>query len=450
MKNRKIYKSKILKILTLLLVFTVFSCSDLLDAENPNSLQEKDLSDPRAATPMVNGSQVILTRAIGTLATIYSTSTDEMVWVGSRDDWQQLNFGELSNFENEFTDAVFFFTGESRWWADEVITRIEKFQSEGTLLPGDEAQLSRAYLYGATIYITIANMYSDFVFSSKLESGPAIGPANMVGLYDTALGYLNKALALNQASDVGRLQGMIALAHWNKAAWTKARERNPATALINDAAANTAANAALVAGGASFVLDVDSSTPDVITEPFIGSEVNDRKEQRLSDHYIIYDAITKSIAGIASGDPAQSISLYDPVDNIPDPVLYKAVKDFNDAGLYPDFTINSEREMYLILAEAALAQGDIPGFTTQINKLRDLNSADGLTPFVDEITSGVTARDLLIHERRVNLFLQGKRLFDHYRFDDPSPEWIPSSDAMNSVAFFPIGISEVRANTLID
>jgi len=450
MKNRIIYKSKILKVLTLLLAFTVFSCSDLLDADNPNSLQEKDLSDPRAAGPMVNGSQAVLTRAIGNILLPYSVSTDEMVWVGSRDDWQQLNFGELSNYENEFTDGAFFYTGEARWWADEVITRVEKFQSDGTLLPGDEAVLARAYLYGATIYITIANMYSDFAFSNKLESGPAIGPANMVGLYDTALGYLNKALALNQASIVGQLQGMIALAHWNKAAWTKARERNAATALINDAAANTAANAALTTGGVSFVLDVDSSTPDAIGGISIGSEVNDRKEQRLSDHYIIYNSITKSIAGINSGDPAQSISLYDPIDNIPDPVLYKAVKDFTDAVLYPDFTITSDREMYLILAEAALAQGDMPGFTTQINKLRNLNSSDGLTPFVDEITSGVTARNLLIHERRVNLFLQGKRLFDHYRFNDPSPEWIPSSDAMNSVAFFPIGISEVRANTLID
>ncbi|MCB0491423.1 MAG: hypothetical protein KDC93_03315 [Cyclobacteriaceae bacterium] len=449
MKNRKIYKTKMLKVFTLLLAFTVFSCNDILDAENPNSLVESDLSNPAAARPMANGSQATVTRAIANLLTPYSISSDEMVWSGSRDDWQQLNFGQLSDFENEFTDAAFAYTGEARWWADEVITRIEAFQTDGLLNAGDELALARAYLYGATIYITIADMYTDFVFSDKLESGPAIGPANMNGLYDTAISYLTKAVALNQSGLTGQLQGMLARAHWSKEAWSKARARNAATALINNAAAVAAANAALTAGNVAYVLDVDSSTPDVINGLPIGSEVNDRKEQRLSDAYIIVDPVTNnSVNKISSGDPTESISLLDPIDGIPDPVLYKTVVDFVTAQLYPDFTQTSEREMYLILAEAALAANDVPGFTTNINLLRAMNTE--LSPWVDEITSGVSAQDLLIHERRVNLYLQGRRLIDHYRFDDPSPYWIPSSDAMNAVTFFPIGISEVRANTLID
>lgn len=443
------------KIFTLLLAFTIFSCNDLLDAENPNSLVEKDLSDPRSAGPMVNGSKATLTRAIGDVLSTYSTSTDELVWSGSRDDWQQLNYGQLSNFENEFTDQVFAFVGEARWWADEVIKRIEGFQSEGTLLPGDESELVRAYLYGATIYITIADMYTDFAFSSKLESGPAIGSANMVGLYDTAIGYLNKAIAI---SSNGQLQGMLARAHWSKAAWTKARERNPVTALINDAAANTAAAAALAAGGVGFVLDTDSTTPEAGSEPGIGVLINSRKEIRFSNLYIIVDPATgNSVNKISSKDPALSISLMDPIDNIPDSRLFETVYQVVTSQLYPDYTITSEREMYLILAEAALQAGDMPGFTTNINALRAIPlggipeyTAPILTPWVDASTSGVTALDLLKHERRVNLFLSGRRLTDHYRFNEPSTYWIPSSDAMKAVTFFPIAISEVRANTLIN
>lgn len=448
MKNRNIYKSKILKVFTLLLAFTVFSCNDILDAENPNSLVEDDLSNPASARPMANGSQATVTRAIGNLLTPYSISSDEMVWSGSRDAWQQLNFGQLSDFENEFTDAAFSYTGEARWWADEVITRIETFQADGLLIAGDELALARAYLYGATIYITIGDMYTDFVFSDKLESGPAIGPANMNGLYDTAIGYLTKAIALNQSSLTGQLQGMLARAHWSKEAWSKARARTGGTAaLINNAAAVTAANAAMAAGGVEFVLDVDSSTPDVINGLPIGSEVNDRKEQRLSDLYIIVDPATgNSVADISSGDPAKSISLMDPIDNVPDPVLYNTVVSFVTAQLYPDFTQTSEREMYLILAEAALAANDIPTFATNINALRALDSQ---TPW-DQVTPQVPAMDILKHSRRVNLYLQGRRLTDHYRFAEDSPYWIPSSDAVNGVTFFPIGISEVRANTLID
>lgn len=452
MKNKKIYKSKLLKVLTLLLAFTVFSCSDLLDAENPNSLVEADLSNPAAARPMANGSQAAVTRAIGNLLTPYSISSDEMVWSGSRDDWQQLNFGQLSDFANEFTDAAFFYTGEGRWWSDVVISRIEGFQADGSLIAGDELALARAYLYGATMYITIADMYSDFAISDKLESGPAIGPANMVGFYDVAIGYLTKAIALNQSSMTGQLQAMLARAHWSKEAWTKARNRNAATALINNAAAVTAANAALAAeaataGSASFVLEVDSSTPDVINGLPIGSEVNDRKEQRLSDLYIIVDPTTgNTVKDISSGDPALSISLMDPIDGIPDPVLYNTVVEFVTSAIYPDFTQTSDREMYLILAEAALAASNTAGFATNINALR---AKDGLTPW-DQITPQVPALDLLKHERRVNLYLQGRRLTDHYRFDEDSPYWIPSSDAANAVTFFPIGISEVRANTLIN
>ncbi|HCM76532.1 MAG TPA: hypothetical protein DIS90_09135 [Cytophagales bacterium] len=452
MKKRNIYRSKILKVLTLLFAFTVFSCSDLLDAENPNSLVEGDLTDPRSARPMVNGAQATVTRAIANILTPYSISSDEMVWSGSRDAWQQLNLGQLADFENEFTDAAFAYVGEARWWADEVIKRMEGFQSDGTLIAGDELALARSYLYGATIYITIGDMYTDFVFSSKLESGPAIGPANMNGLYDTAIGYLNKAIALNQSSLTGKLQAMLARAQWSKVAWTKARERTPATALINNAAANTAATAALAAetatpGSASFVLDVDSSTPDVIGGLPIGSEVNDRKEQRLSDLYIIVDPATgNSVKDISSGDPSKSISLMDPIDNIPDPVLYKTVVDFVTAQLYPDFTQTSDREMYLILAEAALAASNMTDFATNINALR---AKDGLTAW-NMTTPQLPALDLLKHERRVNLYLQGRRLTDHYRFNSPSPYWLPSSDAISAVTFFPIGISETRANTLIN
>jgi hypothetical protein len=452
MKNRKIYKSNILKVLTLLMAFTVFSCNDLLDAENPNSLVEDDLTNPASARPMANGSQATVTRAISNLLTPYSISSDEMVWSGSRDAWQQLNLGQLSDFENEFTDAAFSYTGEARWWADEVITRIEKFQTDGLLNAGDELALARAYLYGATIYITIGDMYTDFAFSNKLESGPAVGPANMNGLYDTAIGYLTKAVALNQSSLTGQLQAMLARAHWSKDAWGKARARTAATALVNNAAANTAANAALAAeaataGSASFVLDMDSSTPDVLNGLGIGSEVNDRKEQRLSDLYIIVDpATTNTVKDITSGDPALSISLYDPIDNIPDPVLYSKVVEFVTSAIYPDFTQTSDREMYLILAEAALAANNTAGFATNINALR---AKDGLTAW-DAVTPQIPAVDMLKHSRRVNLYLQGRRLTDHYRFNENSAYWIPSSDAATAVTFFPIGISEVRANTLIN
>ena len=83
------------------------SCDSLLEADNPNNLLEEDLSDPRSLGPMVNGVQVTITRAMGNMLTPYSTASDEMIWIGSRDAWQQLNFGNIGDPSNEFTDAAF-------------------------------------------------------------------------------------------------------------------------------------------------------------------------------------------------------------------------------------------------------------------------------------------------------------------------------------------------------
>ncbi|MEP1096129.1 MAG: RagB/SusD family nutrient uptake outer membrane protein [Cyclobacteriaceae bacterium] len=441
-----INKSNLTKALTLVFVLLAFSCSDLLDSVNPNNLVEDDLSDPRSAGPMSNGLQAVVTRAIGNMLTPYSTSTDEMIWTGSRDAWEQLNVGQLSDPANEFTDAAFFFTGEARWWADEVISRIEGFQSDGTL--DDEEALARSYMYGAIIYMLIGDMYDDFAFSDKLEGAPPVGSANMSGLYDTAIGFLNKAVALNVTGYDGQLNGLLARANWSKDAWTAARARTGGTAaLINNTAAVAAATAAL-ATGSDLILETSSATPGAIVGLDIGGEVNDRQEQTLSPNYVIIDPDTDNSVNGAPGfaDPAQSISLMDPIDLIPDPVLFAAVVDFTDQGIYPDYTIVSDREMMLILAESELAQGDNAGFATQINALRAL---DGLTAWND-VTPQIPAIDLLIHERRVNLFLQGRRLTDHYRFADDSPQWISVSDATNSVTFFPISLTEIRANDFID
>lgn len=450
MRNRLI-DSRFVKVVILLLTFSVLSCSDLLDSENINSLSEDDLLNPKAQRPMANGLQASVTRAMANILTPYSVTSDELVWSGSRDAWQQLNFGQVSDPENEFTDAAYRYTAEARWWADDVIKRLEAFKADGL---GDSQSLARAYLYGATIYITVADMYENFTFSDKATPGPAVGADNMIGLYDVAIEYLNGALAENQSSMEGQIRGMLARAHWSKVAWDKARARSGGiAALVNDASANAAASAALdlnvgaTTDNVFYQLDVDGTTPDVIGDGSlpIGNEVNSRKEQRISDLYVITDPETgNTVADINSGDPAKSIKLMDPIDNIPDPVLYKAVFDFVDAVNEVDHTITSQREMYLILAESALAASNMGDFATNINALRAL---DNLTPWVDEVTSGISAFDLLLHERRVNFFLQGRRLTDHYRFDDPSPFWISGSNAMTEPTFFPVGITEDRANT---
>jgi len=99
--------------------------------------------------------------------------------------------------------------------------------------------------------------------------------------------------------------------------------------------------------------------------------------------------------------------------------------------------------MHLILAEAALAGVAAAGtFQGRINDLRALDALTDWTP-----ASTVTAQDLLVYSRQSNLFLQTRRLSDHYRFNVASPEWLGGAQVLSSPGlFFPIPATECLSN----
>jgi hypothetical protein len=104
------------------------------------------------------------------------------------------------------------------------------------------------------------------------------------------------------------------------------------------------------------------------------------------------------------------------------------------------FTVVSAKEMHLILAEAALATGNTAEVTARINAARALENLpawNGTTP---------APRDMLIYSRQVNLFLQGRRLHDMYRFGIKDAKWLPNNIASKKACFFPIPAIERRTN----
>ena len=419
-------------------IIMFLGCS--LDANNPNNLLEEQLG-VSAFSPMVNGLEGVTVRAYGNILAPYSVASDEMIWIGSRDAWQQLNFGNVDNINNEFVDAAFFYVAEARYWADDVIARGEEFSTSNAFSDANRTDLARAYWYGAITYMVIADMFDDFVVgSSKTEGAAPVGPSNMGSLYDTAVSYLDKAIALN-AGLTDALKATKARAIFSKGVWGKTNPVNTGDPLVNASSAASLAAEALAGLGDDFSVNLitSGSAPDTVDGLDIAGEVNDRLEMRLSDTYVI-SSDAKRPDAIGDGNPATTISLMDPIDDIPDPALYNNVVNFTAPGLYPEYPVVSGREMLLIIAESALASGDNDTFTTNINKLRAL---DGLTAYSGQMD----AQELLEHSRRVNLFLQGRRIADHYRFNSPSEYWISSSPAINSPgSFLPITISEIQSN----
>jgi hypothetical protein len=111
---------------------------------------------------------------------------------------------------------------------------------------------------------------------------------------------------------------------------------------------------------------------------------------------------------------------------------------------HPPMAVVSKREMYLILAEAALAASNNGAFDTNINALRALDGKPAYTG------TGPTRLQLLQWERRINLIFQGRRLNDMYRFGVKDPRWVATSIAFKKPGcLLPIPLIEREANKLV-
>lgn len=450
MKNFKFFKNMSVtmkqfrtSVMTVLILSVIgLAGCDILDVDNPNSLVEEDVDNPVTAEFLVNGSEAKVADGVSGYLAVYSTASDELNWVGSFDAWNDVMVGNFNDRTNQFVDQEYPTISQARWWTDDVIERLKKFDSDGRLL--DKKLLARAYLYGAITYVTISDMFDNFVFTERAEGGPPIGEENMVQLYDTAIDYIDSGLAISGISTdlEAALLGMRARANYSKVMWNKMKPSvNTSDPLINDADAVSDAQDALAVMGQDYKYQLEFS-PSTLNN-YAAQQTNNRNELVLNPSvYIIPGDDGRKIKDIS--DPNSSIKIQDPIDNIPDPAAYNVISEFTLAGQYAPLTVVSAREMHLILAEAAAAGNSGIDFDTHINAIRSL---ENLTDYSGQIPQ----LEMLKHTRQVNLLLQGRRLHDLYRFGESSPQWEASSTAESSPGtFFPISITECRANNEVD
>jgi hypothetical protein len=406
-------------------------------------VSEGALGDPASAPPLVNGLAGSVIRALTGIYGPYSVASDELTWVGSREYWGKLDAGDISDPINEYTDTAYPFVSEARWLSNYTIDKLEAFDKAGTLR--DRLGLARTYLYAAITYTTIGDMYDDFVLGSdRQRAGPPVGEDKMAVMYDSAIAYLDRGIAITTALNVrdtlpAQLLAMRARAKFSKALWQKLKPARtvPANPFVNDAGANADATAALALMSGNYRFRLTPATGATASNNIAG-EMNSRLEIRAGSVYINPDParITVVAAGTAG------IKLRDPVSGAPDPNLARAIDEccrVASTTLIP-FTIISAKEMHLILAEAALAQGNATEVRNRINAARTLEALpawDGTTP---------AARDMLIFERQVMLFMQGRRLADMYRFGIKDEKWLPNNIASKKACFFPIAAIERRSN----
>jgi len=403
---------------SLLIGFSMMGCTDL-EVDNPNSLLEADLGDPSAASALANGGWNASLNGIGYIMIANAVATDEVVWTGSRDAWRQLDKGGMTNEYNEFVDGAWPFITEGRWMADKAVSVLEVFHSASTLPKTQD--LVRAYLTAAMVRVYIADMFDDFVYSDKTEAGTPIGAANMSQMYDEASTLLGKADAIADADNKVKVAGLKARVLHAKAVWGKNNPVNTSSPYVSAGATEAAAALALMSGDYKWKMAFSGVT----VNNNMSWQINGRLEMDL-----LYNAV------VDNGDPKAN----DLVTGTADTRITAAEAEFKDVTSGTDYapiTIISAREMHLIIAESKKAGGDDAGCIAELNKIRDM---DGLDNYTTE-----DAGAALQHERRANLFVQGRRLPDMYRFGVTSVVWDPVEKSPAG-SFFPITIREIRAN----
>jgi hypothetical protein len=272
---------------------------------------------------------------------------------------------------------------------------------------------------GAVIYDELGNMFDDIAISDRTDAGKNLGEQNMVQVYDSALKWLDAGAAIATGSNKTNITAMRARVKFDKALWQKLNPpgTTPAQPLINDAGATADATAALalMTGDYRFDLLVDNSNSGDDASGGIGFEMNSRVEHTPDTAaFVRIDLTNKKPVAITAKDPVTGA-----IDAAAVKTLGRIINasDIN----HPPMTVVSQREMYLILAEAALAAGNNAGFDTNINLLRAIDGKPAYTG------SGPTRLQLLQWERRINLVFQGRRLNDMYRFGVKDPRWVSTS-----------------------
>ncbi len=409
-------------------VFAVSGC-DLLTVENPNNIVEESLGNEAAAAAIVNGAYATIARGHGQMLPVYSTLSDELFWIGSRDAWLQLDQGIMTDAANEFTDGAFPQVNEGRWMGDLAVSSVEGFIADGATNLAQE--LGRANLWSGVSYMFIGTMFEDFVFSNKKEPGMPVGPANMASVLQTAVSRLDAAVNNSTGDQLADALMVRARARWEAAAWAKQNSPTPSSPLVSDAGADADAMAALAAASADHRVQM-TYAPGGITSG-VGGWVNQRSEMQFGERYVTNgkpDAIN-DITGVA---------LMDPIDNIGAPYVQRYIIDeFSTETDFTALTVSSARRMHLQLAESALAGGDAAGFATHINNLRAL---DGLTAY-----AGGDDMNMLMYSRQANLILEASRVGDLYRFGQQSDNWVSSSPAVTQPGtFLPITNTEILSN----
>jgi starch-binding outer membrane protein, SusD/RagB family len=409
----------------LAMVFVISACD--LGVENPGQIDDADLDTPEAITPLVNGVKGDFGYATtipggGGLYTVTGVLTDELVHVGSWIPIRLASFGISINSEPE-NQSRWGYAQRARWVAEDAIRRISDIVDN----PQNNADVGTVTLYAGFSNRVMGDTFCDAVIDGGPMEHHTVFTERAVDFFTNAIGIAQNVgdAEMLTAAYGGRAQAHIMLGNWAEA--------------LSDA--------------------------DNVPTDFVFSQVH--SDNAVREHNGVHNWTTRGDNGDQMsvwGTPfaewgTEQNNTYDSEGDprVPFEIQFDSdgemVLNQLDRPLWYAFKFDSRNspipvvkgtEMRLIEAEAALVQNqDVETAVTRINEVRELH---GLSAHNAADFDADSAWELLMKEKGLELWLEGRRIADLRRWAE-IPGYVPF-DVVREDNDNPINVLDVEAMCL--
>jgi hypothetical protein len=415
------------KLLTgaLVAVVGVAACDDLLTVQDPQRYTDADLNS--ALEAVANGVEGAVHEVIDTWVVYQSLLSDTYQHTGTWSGYDETDHGRFQ-YGTSAMDGTMNSLLRARWFAGSAEERLNEQLDN----PGSSPLMAQVHLGDAMADLYIGQAYCE---APAVPGGAAVSDTEIL---QQAVTKFTKAMSTAQAAGSDQ--------YYNAALAGRAR----AKLLLGDYA-GAAADASGVPDGFSYDAKFNNASSNwvvlVTTATYnkaagLRAKWWDRVDDDaggptfMHDHYYPAEYDERIPVHFENGVATDNITPH-----------YSQWKYTNEPADIP--MVHSD-EMRLIEAEYAMRQGDLAGFIGIINTLR---GAVGLTA-IPEPADAAAAQSILLMERFAELYMEGQRATDLYRFglNKQVFEAIndPETPASGRPVKFPMSDTEALNNPEID
>jgi hypothetical protein len=379
---------------------------------NPGPIPDVALDNPEAAEPVVNGMRRALSRALGYVAYTGAAVGREIVASGSQNSQIfgitiKQRAGDLDPSASE-SNEHWRLAQQARWIADDGVRRMRESLGSDFASSGVAA---RALVFsGFANRLLGENMCDGIIDGGPLESRKIY--------FDRAEAAFTEAMAIATAAGDAELLDAARAGRASVRVWL-----DDWTGAMSDAA--------VVPTAFAFKAAYSGAEQDQYNRIFWASANQPHRSHSVVGTFFEgYYLTTQDPRTPWSTDPNFPRGTMN--------VLWYFQRKYTSTS--SPINLASGREMRLIIAEGRLRSGDWESAMALINGLR---SGVGVPPWSASDPAG--AWTALVRERAIELWLEGRRLGDLYRWDAGN---VPGErdDMTGRDLCFPIGISELETN----